>query len=91
MSAVKIGAKHQITIPHKTFEKLHLEEGDYLEVIEQEEGLLLIPKKLIPKDQTWFCTKEWQQKEQEADEAIASGEVSRVYDDVEEMIKDLDS
>ena len=89
MAVTKISPKHQITIPKEAFEKLHLEIGDFLEVEAIEEGLLLIPKKLISKDQAWFWTKEWQAKEKEADEAIARGEISEPFENVEELIKHL--
>jgi len=89
MAVTKISPKHQITIPKEAFEKLHLEIGDFLEVEATEEGLLLIPKKLISKDQAWFWTKEWQAKEKEADEAIARGEISEPFESVEELMRHL--
>ena len=76
-------------IPKEVFETLNLEVGDFLEVGVTEEGLLLIPKKLISKDQAWFWTKEWQQKEKEADEAIAKGEVSGPFRNGHELIRHL--
>jgi hypothetical protein len=63
--------------------------GDFLEVDVTEEGLLLVPKKLISKDQVWFWTKEWQQKEKEADEAIAKGQVSGPFKSAPELIRHL--
>jgi len=89
MAITRISPKHQITIPKEAFEKLHLEVGDFLEVDVAEEGLLLIPKKLISKDQIWFWTKEWQQKEKEADEAIARGELSGPLKKSDELIRHL--
>jgi AbrB family looped-hinge helix DNA binding protein len=89
MQITKISPKHQITIPKKAFEKLRLEVGDFLEVDVTEEGLLLIPKKLISKDQVWFWTKEWQEKEKEADEAIAKGEVSGPFKSANELVRHL--
>ena len=89
MAVTKISPKHQITIPKEAFEKLHLEIGDFLEVEAIEEGLLLVPKKLISKDQVWFWTKEWQEKEKEADEAIAREEISELFENVEELMKHL--
>jgi antitoxin MazE len=89
MPITRISPKHQITIPKEAFERLHLEVGDFLEVDVNEEGLLLIPKKLISKDQAWFWTKEWQQKEREADEAIARGEVSEPFDSAAKLIRHL--
>ncbi len=89
MAVTRISPKHQITIPKEAFEKLRLEVGDFLEVDVQEEGLVLIPKKLISKDQAWFWTKEWQQKEKEADEAISKGEVSKPFKSAGELIQHL--
>ncbi len=89
MQITWISPKHQITIPREAFEKLHLEAGDFLEVEGTEEGLLLIPKKLIPKDQMWFWTKEWQKKEKEADEAIARGQVSKSFEKADQLIRHL--
>mgnify|MGYP001600072167 CR=1 FL=1 len=89
MQIAKISPKHQITIPREAFEKLRLEVGDFLEVDVTEEGLLLIPKKLISKDQAWFWTKEWQKKEKEADEAIAKGEVSGPFNNTAELVRHL--
>ncbi len=87
MQTTRISPKHQITIPKEVFEKLHLEVGDILEVDMTEEGLLLVPKKLISKDQAWFWTKEWQKKEKEADEAIARGELSGPFENAQDLIR----
>lgn len=89
MPLTRISPKHQITIPKEAFEELHLEVGDFLEVETTEEGLLLIPKKLVSKDQTWFWSKEWQEKEKEADEAIAKGELSKPFIKADELIRHL--
>jgi AbrB family looped-hinge helix DNA binding protein len=89
MQITKISPKHQITIPREAFKKLNLEVGDFLEVDVKEEGLLLIPKKLISKDQAWFWTKEWQKKEEEADKAIARGEVSGPFKNAKELVRHL--
>jgi hypothetical protein len=35
--------------------------------------LILIPASVIPDDQAWFWTPEWQAKEAEADQEIANG------------------
>jgi AbrB family looped-hinge helix DNA binding protein len=89
MQVTRISPKRQITIPKEIYDKLHLEAGDFLEVDIRDEGIVLIPKKLISRDQQWFWTKEWQEKEKEADGAIARGEVSKVFDNAEALIKDL--
>ena len=85
----RVGPKHQVTIPGKIFKALQLEVGDYLDVRVTEEGIFMLPKKLVPKDQAWFYTKEWQAKEREADEAIARGEISNQFETVDELISHL--
>ena len=82
----KIGPKHQVTIPKEVFEGLGLGTGDYLEVAMQERRILMTPQKLIPKDDAWFYTKEWQAKEREADEDIARGDVDGPFDSSKDLI-----
>ena len=89
MPAVKIGPKHQVTIPKDVFDSLHLEVGDFLDTQVKDNAIVLIPKKLVAKDQEWFWTKEWQTKEREADEAIANGEVSGPFSKAPDALKAL--
>ena len=49
MSLVKIGPKHQITIPKEIFKALHLYVGDILEVTVQDGKGILLPKQVIDK------------------------------------------
>jgi hypothetical protein len=46
---------------------------------------------MIPADQAWFWTPEWQAGEREASEEIGRGELSPVYASAEEMFADLDT
>lgn len=46
---------------------------------------------LIEKDQAWWWHEDWQKGEREADNNIKEGKISKTYDDVEELMKDLDS
>jgi len=89
MPAVKIGPKHQVTIPKDVFDALSLEVGDFLDTQVKDNAIVLIPKKLVAKDQEWFWTKEWQAKEREADEAIAKGEVSGPFSKASDALKAL--
>ena len=50
----------------------------------------MIPVSLIPKEQLWFWTPEWQKKEQEVDEALARGDYKE-SDSVDALLKDLKS
>lgn len=49
MPLVKIGAKHQITIPKSIFEAFKLKAGDMLEIVAHEGKIFIIPKQLIEK------------------------------------------
>ncbi|MFQ6066705.1 MAG: AbrB/MazE/SpoVT family DNA-binding domain-containing protein [bacterium] len=61
MPIVKIGPKHQITIPKEIFDKLHLKPGDFLEAITQGGKIIMVPRQLAVKAPALSLTK----KEQE--------------------------
>jgi antitoxin MazE len=89
MAAVRIGPKHQITIPSDAFERLGLKPGDMLEIQVREGALYAVPQRLVPADQAWFWTPEWQALEREADEAIERREFSGPFDSAEDLLKHL--
>ena len=89
MATARIGPKHQITIPQEAFQQLGLRPGDVLEVQVRDNTLHLVPQALVPRDQAWFWTKEWQEKEREADEAIAEGEVSDLFETADDLARHL--
>ena len=49
MSAVKIGHKHQVTIPKEIFKQLNLQAGGLVEAIAQDGKIVFIPKQLTDK------------------------------------------
>jgi AbrB family looped-hinge helix DNA binding protein len=75
MRAVKIGPKHQITIPVEVFRKLSLDVGDFLEVEPIEDVIVLVPRRLIPANQAWFWTRRWQKREKAAQNDLDNGQV----------------
>lgn len=88
--SVRVGAKHQVTIPRRISRALRLKKGDHLLVRLEGQRLEMVPVSLIPKDQLWYWTPEWQAKEREADEDIAQGRVKE-FSSVAELLKDLKS
>lgn len=88
--AVRVGAKDQITIPHRISRALRLKKGDHMLVRLVGKTVELVPAAIIPKDQLWFWTPEWQKKEREVDEALARGDFKET-DSVEELLRDLKS
>lgn len=89
MAIARIGPKHQITIPQEAFDRLGLQSGDILEIEVRDGVLYAIAQRLIPRDQAWFWSEEWQTKEREASEAIARGELSGPFDSADELIHHL--
>jgi len=88
--AVRMGAKNQITIPHRISKALRLKKGDHMLVRMVGATVELVPATIVPKDQLWFWTPEWQRKEREVDEALARGDFKET-DSVDELLKDLKS
>jgi antitoxin MazE len=90
MPITKIKRNYQITLPRSVREQLKLAVGDYIEIERQQGQIVIKPVKIVHPEEEYFYTKEWQKKEQEADQDIAAGRVSQTYDDVNDFIKDLD-
>jgi len=76
LTTLAIRRKGIVTIPDAIRQELGLHEGDHLVAAVEDGRLVLTPASIIPDDQAWFWTPEWQAKEQEADREIAEG-VSR--------------
>ncbi|MDO8663478.1 MAG: AbrB/MazE/SpoVT family DNA-binding domain-containing protein [Candidatus Wildermuthbacteria bacterium] len=88
---VKIGPKHQITIPAEVFKKLQLKEGDFLGASVKDAEIVLRPKRLVPRNQEWFWTEEWQSKEKEADKDIRKGRLYGPFTNAKGLIRSLRS
>lgn len=74
---IRVGGKRQLTLPRHALAKLRLHEGDFLELRVAEDRIELVPLALIPRDQLWFWTPEWQAGERQADADLAAGRVKR--------------
>ena len=85
---VRVGAKRQLTLPRKALNKLRLREGDYLELLLADDRIELVPLAMIPRDQLWFWTPEWQARELEADEERKAGRVE-TFRSADELIRSL--
>ncbi len=89
MPLVKIGEKHQVTIPMNIFKKLKLAAGDLLEAVVEGNSIVFVPSRVIPKEDAWFYTKAWQSKEAEAEQNIKKGEVSGPLETATDLISHL--
>ena len=88
LTTMAIRRKGIVTIPDAIRQELDLHEGDHLVATVEDGRLVLTPASIIPDDQAWFWTPEWQAKEQEADREIAEG-VSRAVLSSEEFVAEL--
>jgi AbrB family looped-hinge helix DNA binding protein len=84
---MKISSQGQIRIPKKFMQALGIETGDYLEVDTKQDQIVLKPRKLIDPTQGWYWTKEWQEKEKEAESDIAEDSVSKEFKTAEEGLE----
>ena len=70
MPIVKIGPKHQVTIPKEVFDRLHLKPGDFLEATAQTGKVVMIPRQFTAKAPAPSLTKKEQKILLEAREKI---------------------
>lgn len=73
---VELKQKSQVTIPAELVKKMKLKTGDKLEIEEQEGRLVITPVVIIPREQLWYYSKEWQKDEFKAEQQIREGKVS---------------
>ena len=85
---VEIKQKSQVTIPSLLAKRLDLKPGDMLDVEERDGCLVLTPIAVIPRDQLWFYTKEWQADERKVDRQVREGRVRKAKS-VDELLKGL--
>jgi AbrB family looped-hinge helix DNA binding protein len=89
MPLIKVKHNYQITIPNSLRKTLNIAEGDYLEVERQDSQLILKPVKMIPTDEAYFHTKEWQKGEKQADKDRKKGDVLGPFDNLKHGLKAL--
>jgi hypothetical protein len=70
-------------------EHMPLNDGDIFQVEIENGKVILKPMKLVPAEQAWFWTKEWQDGEKEAEEDKSAGRV-KSFDSVDDLLEDLD-
>ncbi|MHB1650959.1 MAG: AbrB/MazE/SpoVT family DNA-binding domain-containing protein [Desulfitobacteriaceae bacterium] len=85
---VQIKKRHVITLGQELRKELNLDEGDILDISVEDGKIVLEPKKLIPADQQWFWTEEWQAGEREAQAEIDAGLTKRAGS-AKELMKEL--
>lgn len=83
-------SKNQLTLPPEVRAALHVHEGDEVEFTVTADGeVTLRGLAVIPAQQRWFWTEDWQSGEREASEQVAAGDVI-TYDSADDMFSALD-
>lgn len=85
---VELKQKSQVTIPMDFVKMLDLKAGDKLDVEVIDGKLVITPVIIVPKDQAWYYTPEWQVREHEVDKQIKEGQIHTV-DSKEQLFKNL--
>ena len=85
----RIGQSYQVAIPRQISKRLGLKVDDYLDVRVENHRIILEPQVLVPKDQAYFYTPEWQVDEHKASEDIRKGRVTRTKS-LKELFEKLD-
>ena len=86
----RVRPKGQVTLPSEIRNLLGLNEGDDLAFSLNEQGQVIITRlEVIPPDQAWFWTEQWQKAEREAQADIDAGRVHR-YANIEEAVSALE-
>ena len=90
MELVKVTRGGQVTIPAALRRQAGIEIGDYVQVQIADDRLVLVPKRVIDKDQAYFWGEPWQEGEREAEDDLRDGRVDR-FETLDELIADLDA
>lgn len=82
--------KSQVTIPKEIIKKLNLKIGDSIDIDVEDNKIVIKQVVIVPKDQAWFWSGEWQQDEKQADKDIANGNTKK-FNSAQELFEDLDN
>ena len=85
----KLGKSNQVAIPKEILKKLHLNSNDYMDVYIEDNKIIIEPKIVIPRDQAYFFTEEWQKDEHQAEQDIQSGRLTETAD-LDELMEEMD-
>ena len=87
---LQIRSNGQITLPASIRRQAKLSEGDALEIVVGDDGIIqLVPVVVVDRSQAYFWTDRWQDQEREVEEYLRSGRYTD-FDDIKDLIAELD-
>ncbi len=84
----KVTRNGQITLPANVRRHMGIEEGDLIKIEVIDDKAVLVPQKLVDKNQAYFWSEKWQENEKKADEDIKSGYI-KTFDSADELFRNL--
>lgn len=80
--------KSQVTIPKDIVTKFNLKVGDKIDIEEKDGKIIITPVVIIPKDQSWYYSPNWQAMEKDVDNQIKAGKFHTAHT-TDELFDDL--
>lgn len=85
----KIGQSYQVAIPKEIVRKLNLKAEDYVDIVVSGGRIIMEPQVVVPKDQAYFYTSEWQVEESQAQKDIQAGRYTRARN-LDQLFEEID-
>ncbi|MDR3565584.1 MAG: AbrB/MazE/SpoVT family DNA-binding domain-containing protein [Negativicutes bacterium] len=85
---IEVRGRNQVTLPKSLTKTLAIREGDILEYTIENGKIIITPKTLVPKDQAWYWSKEWQTAEKEVEQEIAEKGHGKDYS-ADELLEEI--
>lgn len=85
---MEVRKKNQITLPKVLAKALQIQEGDILEYMIENGKIVITPKMLVPKEQAWFWSKQWQAGETEVQRELDTKGTGKAYT-ADELLEEL--
>ena len=76
---IEVRKKNQITLPKALSAALNIVEGDKLEMYIENGKIIMTPSVMIPKEQAWFWSQEWQRGEKAVQKELAAKGPGKAY------------
>ena len=86
---IKVREKGQVTLPSFIRKGLDLKKGSIVLAKIIDDSIVLVPQKIIDKNQDWFWTEKWQRLEAETEKDIEAGRV-KTFNSVEELFNEIE-
>ncbi len=87
-AVVKVQKNKNITLPMWVMRRFRVAPGDFVQLQETRQGILMRPGRLVDPAQAYFWTKEWQAEEMKIEKERRQGKVKR-FRSMKALIRDL--